>query len=66
MLRKYVHDPTHVISHYPLDVSEDLSYDETPIEIIEYRDQVLRKMAILCMSVMEKSHVGRINMGMRR
>ena len=25
MLRKYAHDPMHVINHYPLDVGEDLS-----------------------------------------
>ncbi|GFS36587.1 hypothetical protein Acr_00g0046810 [Actinidia rufa] len=46
MLRKYVHDPTHVINHYPLDVKEDLSYVEKPIEIIDRRDQVLRNKVI--------------------
>ena len=46
MLRKYIHDPMHVINHYPLDVSEDLSYIEKLIEILDYRDQVLRNKAI--------------------
>ena len=46
MLRKYVHDPTHVINHYPLDVSEDLNYVKTPIEIVDHRDQVLRNKVI--------------------
>ena len=34
MLRKYVND-MHVINHYPLDVSEDLSYIEKPIENLD-------------------------------
>ena len=38
MLRKYVHDPMHVINHYPLAVSEDLSYIEKPIEIVDRRN----------------------------
>ena len=46
ILRKYVHDPTHVINHYPLDVSKDLSYVETPIEIVDRHEQVLRNKVI--------------------
>ena len=46
MLRKYAHDPMHVISHYPLDMSEDLSYIKRPIEIVDRRDQVLRNKVI--------------------
>ena len=33
ILRKYVHDPMHMINHYPLAVSEDLSDIEKMIEI---------------------------------
>ena len=56
MLRKYVHDPTHVIDHYPLEVSEDLSYAERPIEIVDRRDQVLRNKVIPLVRVLWQNH----------
>ena len=56
MLRKYVHDPMHVINHYPLDVSEDLNYNETPIEIVDCRNQVLRNKVIPLIRVLWQHH----------
>ena len=56
MLRKYVHDPTHVISHYPLEISGDLSYVEGPIEIVDRRDQVLRNKVIPLVRVLWQNH----------
>ena len=56
MLRKYVHDPTHVIHHYPLDVREDLSYVETSIKIVDRRDQVLRNKIIPLVRVVWQNH----------
>ncbi|GFZ15639.1 hypothetical protein Acr_25g0000480 [Actinidia rufa] len=56
MLRKYAHDPAHVIHHYPLDMREDLSYVETPIEIIDRRDQVLRNKVIPLVRVVWRNH----------
>ena len=56
MLRKYVHDTTHVINHYPLDVREDLSYVETPIEIVDRRDQMLRNKVIPLVRVVWQNH----------
>ena len=46
----------HVINHYPLDVSEDLSYVETSIEIVDRRDQVLRNKVILLVRVVWQNH----------
>ena len=56
MLRKYVHDPMHVINHYPLAVSEDLSYIEKPIEILDFYDQVLRNKVIPLVQVLWQNH----------
>ena len=56
MLRKYVHNPTHVIDHYPLAVNEDLSYIERPIEILDCRDQVLRNKVIPLVRVLWQNH----------
>ena len=47
MLQKYVYDPMHVVNHYLLDVSEDLSYIEKSIEILDRLEQVLRNKVIL-------------------
>ena len=34
MLRKYITDPTHVIDYKPLEIEENLSYQEKPIKIL--------------------------------
>ena len=47
MLRKYVQDPMHMINHYSLAVSEDLSYIKKSIEILDRLEQVLRNKVIL-------------------
>ena len=56
MLRKYVRDPTHVINHYPLEISGELSYVEKPIEIVDRRDQVLRNKVIPLVRVPWQNH----------
>ena len=33
MLRKYVADPTHIVDYKPLQINENLSYDNQPVEI---------------------------------
>ncbi|KAH9650259.1 chromo domain-containing protein [Citrus sinensis] len=37
MLRKYVYDPSHVLSRQPIELKEDLSYEEEPVEILEQK-----------------------------
>ncbi|XP_056688567.1 uncharacterized protein [Spinacia oleracea] len=46
MLRKYVPDPSHVISHEPLALRNDLTYEEKPIEILDRREKRLRNKVI--------------------
>ena len=33
MLRKYILEPSHVLSYEPLQIRDDLSYEEVPVEI---------------------------------
>ena len=47
----------HVINHYPLAVSEYLSYIERPIEILDCRDQVLWNKVIILVRVLWKNHM---------
>ena len=46
MLRKYISDPNHVIKVVPLQLKEDLSYDEEPMKIVDRKKQVLRRRII--------------------
>jgi hypothetical protein len=34
-LRKYIHDPTHVLTHEPLQINESLAYEEKHIRILD-------------------------------
>ncbi|KAH9671308.1 Endonuclease [Citrus sinensis] len=42
MLPKYVYDPSHVLSRQPIELKEDLTYEEEPVEILQQKHQVLR------------------------
>ncbi|XP_040997139.1 uncharacterized protein LOC121243138 [Juglans microcarpa x Juglans regia] len=56
MLRKYVPDPTHVIDFEPLQLQENLTYTEEPMQIIERKEQVLRKRTIPLVKVVWNNH----------
>ncbi|KAH9705011.1 Endonuclease [Citrus sinensis] len=56
MLRKYVYDPSHVLSRQPIELKEDLSYEEVPVEILEQKHQVLRSRTILLIKVLWRNH----------
>ncbi|XP_041025423.1 uncharacterized protein LOC121265827 [Juglans microcarpa x Juglans regia] len=38
MLRKYIHDPTHVIDHEPLQIQENITYTEEPVQILDRKE----------------------------
>ena len=56
MLRRYVSDPTHILSYEPLQVQDDLSYEEMPMKILDCKDQVLRNMTIRLVKVLWRNH----------
>jgi len=44
-LRKYIPDPSHVIEPEPMQLQQELSYEEQPVQITDRRDKQLhRKM----------------------
>ena len=45
-LRKYIRDPSHVLELPELELAEDLSYQEMPVQIIDRRVKVLRNKEI--------------------
>ena len=50
MLRKYIPDPSHVLREQQL--KENLTYEETPIQIVDRKEQVLRSKVIPLVKVL--------------
>ena len=58
MLKKYISDPSHVLGHEPIEVHEDLTYEEKPEKILDRRDKLLRNKVIPLVKVQWKHHKG--------
>ena len=56
MLRPYIHDPSHVIQHEPLQLRDDLTYEEKPIEILDRCNKVLRNKTLPLVKVLWANH----------
>ncbi|CAL2244317.1 unnamed protein product [Prunus armeniaca] len=55
MLRKYMPDPSHVLEHQPMELSEDLTYEEQPVQILDRKEQRLRSRSIPVVKVLWRS-----------
>lgn len=56
MIKKYVHDPNHVVSYQTLEVQKDLSYDELPIKILDWKVHKLRNKEIQLVKIQWNHH----------
>ena len=56
MLRKYIADPSHILKELPIQLKENLTYEEHPLEVLDRRDQVLRNKVISLVKVLWRSH----------
>ena len=56
VLRKYIPDPSHVMSSPPVQLAEDLSFEETPVQILDARVQQLRRKAVKLVKVLWRNH----------
>ncbi|XP_070662269.1 uncharacterized protein [Malus domestica] len=56
MLRHYISDPSHVIPAQPLEINPDLTYDEEPVTILDWKDKVLRNKTVCLVKVLCKNH----------
>ncbi|KAI5335243.1 hypothetical protein L3X38_025376 [Prunus dulcis] len=56
MLRKYISDPSHVLEEQPIELQEDLTYVEQPVQILDQKMQVLRSREIPLVKVLWRSH----------
>ena len=55
-LRKYIPDPNHVIEPEPIELAEDLPYEEHPIQLLDHRVKQLRNKSIPLVKVLWASH----------
>ena len=56
MLRKYVADPSHVLTPYQLPIREDLTYIEEPVLVLDQRVQQLHNKTIPLVKVLWRNH----------
>ncbi|KAA0041720.1 pol protein [Cucumis melo var. makuwa] len=56
MLRKYVPDPSHVVNYEPLEIDENLSYIELPVEVLARDVIMLRNREIPLVKVLWQNH----------
>ena len=56
MLKKYVPDPSHVLSQEPVEVQTDLTYEEKPVRILDREEKVLRNKTIPMVKVLWRNH----------
>ena len=52
----YMADPSHVLRDQPVELKEDLTYEERPIQIVDRKDQVLQNKVIPLVKVMWMNH----------
>ncbi|XP_020098958.1 uncharacterized protein LOC109717503 [Ananas comosus] len=55
-LRRYVFDPSHVIDFTPLELGEDLRYEERPVQILARETKELRNRVIPYVKVQWSNH----------
>ncbi|GAV61070.1 Chromo domain-containing protein [Cephalotus follicularis] len=56
MLRKYVPDPSHMLSYDPGFISDNLSYEEQPMRILDRKEKALRSKTIPMVKVLWQFH----------
>ena len=56
MLCKYIPDPSHVLTEQPMEIQENLTYEEEPVQILDRREQVLRNKTIPLVKILWRSH----------
>ena len=55
-LRKYVYDVSHVVEIEPIQLNENLAYEEYPIRIVDTMDKVLCKAIVKLVKVQWTNH----------
>ena len=57
MLRKYIPDPSHVLDTPEIELRDDLSYEEQPVQILGREEKELRNKTISLVKVLWRNHL---------
>ena len=57
MLRKYISDPSHVLETPEIELRDDLSYEEQPMQIMGREKKELRNKTISLVKVLWRNHI---------
>ena len=57
MLRKYISDPSHVLETPEIELRDDLSYEEQPVQILGREEKELRNKTISLVKVLWRNHL---------
>ena len=52
MLKKYLHDPSHVLSYESLDLDPKLTHEERLVKMLDRKDKVLRSKIVSLVKVL--------------
>ena len=52
MLCKYIPDPSHILIDHPVELKDNLTYKEQPMQIVDRREQILRNKVIPLVKVL--------------
>ena len=55
VLRKYLHDPSHVVDHHDLQIESNLTYEEQPIKILDHEVTKLRSKEVALVKFLWRS-----------
>ncbi|XP_028945190.1 uncharacterized protein [Malus domestica] len=55
-IQRYVSNPSHVIPPQPLEINPDLTCDEVPVTILDWKDKVLRNKTVRMVKVLRRNH----------
>ncbi|XP_062104276.1 uncharacterized protein LOC133815454 [Humulus lupulus] len=55
LLRKFVPDPSHVLNYEPIEVEQDLTYEEKPMKFFDRKEKELRNKKISLVKVVWRS-----------
>ena len=56
MLRKYIPDPSHILRDQPVELKDNLTYKEQPMQIVDRREHILRNKVIHLVKVLWGTH----------
>ena len=56
MLRRYISDPSHILQSQAVELNEDLTYEEYPVEIVDCQVYQLHTKEILMVKVLWSNH----------